>query len=879
MQFKPARNNELRVRYYDFSRVFVEDFQFPRWWTERWGWTAFIHRTDFLGAHGLFYPLGERIVLQQKKLMWQLSDVLQGRLFTLEMEIITAVHRLAALTQSAIIYPPPPRAFGYRKAYKSSENARACAEHSRKWFLVWLGLFSYLIAVAETKECSLRVYPNLRIAMWTMHLLDNSFHPTWIDDILSSPVCLFDPHYHRAGVFIQFRRGQSNQPSADWYCKYGVPVWYELSKDSPIIAIMLLPEMCAPPTTVVGLNAIQTGMDAGESVNNCYVGGPHHHTNSDSDHEMRLEEALKDAGNHSSGLPANHSSISRGSHFLSDLATESLQETIVDLPVDVDSEWKAFFGARDAQNASLIAKETQLQKQKRLSREKTPATTSAKVFEWTPDNLGIYRRQAVSGRYKLDTLEGYTKNQTRYDAIRNEWDCCVAFAPNDVSDDDDDDEMGFDMYTTPRKTSMNANGTSLLQDRSDRPVESSPTEAVPPLHNGVQPEDLECLVNTCDALHAIRDESRSECHDDNLEPETPVNVDDPLYTLPNEILSESLVQNPDVLQSVWHPTPLDDAADWIPAMLPMILDTSSSQARRDEILEEEILRTGYLMYGFAPQGAAEHQHVPALCDQKQKKALMQILGFRWHADHEKALETARISYFSDFLDRLGVKKSIPHLDWDLGEAHINSVALLSRFSTIRIVDVHPGDAKLYMFEGDNKSPVKWNLAMTTAAHAIMVCRLDQTWDIVHIARYLVWKGIPFNTLVRSNSVPRAPLVSTDHLPRHPLRPTGYQFTTDDYQSYRHRCDQILNMCRGHVALMMGGHLWRLATSIVSFDDALRGPSGWYTELSKMLIATDPRTGNEYIDDQFTEDEIESLCGMNLYLTGSKYFLLYEYLRN
>lgn len=849
IQFKPAQKNKPRVSYYDFSRVFVEDFQFPRWWTERWGWTAFIVRMpDFKGAGGIFYPLGERIRLQRKEGGWELSDVLLARLCALETEIITAVHRLAALTGSTIVYPPPPRAFGYQKWYKGVGNATTCVERSRKWFLVWMGLFSYLIAVAETKEQSLQAYPNLRIAAWTTHLRDNGFHQAWIDDILSSVVCSFDLRTPRAGIFINLRPGQSNQPSLDWYCEYGIPVWYELTKDSPA-----LPDKFSP-----GLHSSLSAVFT--------TSGPQPHS----------PDARKSATDSPLSLSAGFPLVISESYT----GTQSAPTASSPMSVDANSEWKAFFAARESQNASIIAKEDQLQRQRRLSRAKTPATKSAKVFEWLEDNNGVYRRQAVLGKYKLDTFEGYTKNQLRYDAVWNEWDCCVAFALHQ-SNLDDDDDSDFDMYASPHKASVidiNDQPHVVLEEKGSPSTKTRPNDSELPLdHN----DNLEPVgpFNAGDTPNAppdwmvpeslVRDELRRDyIRASDQEPVDVLNASDTHFATQDEISSEPLVQEPSSLWSARRPTVLhDEAAEWIPHSLPSIISAGSGSATPAEHFEEEILRRGYLRYGFAPRGTSESQKIPAFRDEREEKNLMQVLGFCWYADHANAFKRETIAYFADFLDRLGKKATISNFDWDMGESHINSVALLPRFSTIRIMTVSPGNAKLYMFERDSRSSVRWNLAMTTAAQALMVCRLDMKWDILDVAQYLVWNGIPFRTLQRSDSIQRAPLIDSRPLHRHPVRPTGYEFTTDDYKSYRDRCDQILQTHRGRVALMMGGHLWRIAVNIVSLADTLRGPSGWYLDSSKMLVATDPLTGEEFIDDQFMESEIESLCGMNLYLTG------------
>lgn len=811
MQFKPARRNQPRTVFYDFSRVFVEDFQYPRWWTERWGWTAFVLKLrSFRGAYGIFYPLDERIVLQRKKKSWRLSENPLARLSTLEKEIITATHLLVALTGVSIINPPPPRVFGYQKWYNSSENAMACIERSRKWFLVWFGLFSYLVAIAETKEESLRAYPQLRIAEWTKHLQDNGFQQTWIDDILSSDICSFDLETPRAGVFIKFRAGSSNQPSLDWYCDHGVPVWYELTKDSPVVPDRFSPRLHVPQTVIFEGGEPPTQPDRDDSFLNQPFTPP--------------------------GISPSES------YILSDPTPGNAREPELSVPVDANSDWKSFFATRDAKNAPIIAKEDQLQRQKRLSREKTPATTSAKIFEWLEDDKGIYRRQAVLGKYKLDIFEGYTKNQMRYDAIRNEWDCCVAFAPNEEAFDDDDDS-DFDMYATPHDTTVK--------------------KALP----HATPEGIGYSAGN----GARENDSQNDSRAGSDAPEAPIDSGEVPHVTEDEIFSELLVQTPSDLKAMQRPTfPLEDATDWIPQTLPSIANTLSHNSTPEDLMEEELLQRGYFRYGFAPQGAS--RNVTPLREEKDKKNLMQVLGLRWYADRASALERQSLAHLSDFLGYLGRKGPVSDSDWDLGESHTNNVTLLPRFHSIRVVTVGDDGAKLFMFKNDNSSPVPWNLTMTTAAHALMVCRLDTKWDILDIARFLLGNGIPFQTLQRSDTVQRAPLSSTKPL-KHPVRPFEYVFMAEDYKSYRNRCEEMLRTPRGRAALMLGGHPWRIAVTTVSLDDVLCGPSGWYTDSSKMLVATDPRTGEEYIDDQFTEDEIESLCGMNFSVTGNAYLLL------
>ncbi|KAJ3513959.1 hypothetical protein NLJ89_g2651 [Agrocybe chaxingu] len=74
--------------------------------------------------------------------------------------------------------------------------------------------------------------------------------------------------------------------------------------------------------------------------------------------------------------------------------------------------------------------------------------------------------------------------------------------------------------------------------------------------------------------------------------------------------------------------------------------------------------------------------------------------------------------------------------------------------------------------------------------------------------------------------------------------------------------------RGRAAIMKGGHYWRLAIPVVSFDLVACGPTGWSTNPEEMLVVRFPETGEEYIDDELTEHECEVLLGLNLCLTGN-----------
>jgi hypothetical protein len=113
--------------------------------------------------------------------------------------------------------------------------------------------------------------------------------------------------------------------------------------------------------------------------------------------------------------------------------------------------WKAFFEKRQARNELLKTQETPKQRQARESREKNPPVKRTKVFLWTREENGEYRRESFYQSENGMHLDSYGKNQKIYDAFSNEWDCCEEFgviSPDEYLDDDAIDDE-FPMMPPP----------------------------------------------------------------------------------------------------------------------------------------------------------------------------------------------------------------------------------------------------------------------------------------------------------------------------------------------------------------------------------------------------------------------------------------------
>ena len=65
---------------------------------------------------------------------------------------------------------------------------------------------------------------------------------------------------------------------------------------------------------------------------------------------------------------------------------------------------------------------------------------SAKVFHWVEASSGQFVREAISKKWREDTLADYSDKQKRYNSFDNEWDCCTGWGSDNECDSDCDDD-------------------------------------------------------------------------------------------------------------------------------------------------------------------------------------------------------------------------------------------------------------------------------------------------------------------------------------------------------------------------------------------------------------------------------------------------------
>ncbi|KJA21984.1 hypothetical protein HYPSUDRAFT_202479 [Hypholoma sublateritium FD-334 SS-4] len=277
-------------------------------------------------------------------------------------------------------------------------------------------------------------------------------------------------------------------------------------------------------------------------------------------------------------------------------------------------------------------------------------------------------------------------------------------------------------------------------------------------------------------------------------------------------------------------------------------------------LEEEVINTAFLYFGYLSPLPAPPQ--PPLTSKSQQKNFCRFLGIAWNEIYSALFDRPRILALVDFVSRISGKGDISPDEWDVEQGNRACVALMERFKLIR--EVQGPNGPLFMFDFQEHSTVQWKLTLTTASHALLVCRLSPELQERDIALYLLQNGIPFYTLQDWETIPLRP--SYDQRCIHPSRPFKYNFTLRDYVAYVAQCYVLLCQPRLRAAILQGGYLWRAAVSVVSFNKVLDGPSGRSIDPTKMFVVTLP-DGKRYIDDALTETEIALLLGVYQCQTG------------
>ena len=88
------------------------------------------------------------------------------------------------------------------------------------------------------------------------------------------------------------------------------------------------------------------------------------------------------------------------------------------------------------ENEMEAQRRTRQQQEAQAAKQGAPGKRGAKVYHWEESETTAIRTRTLVPRSQVNDIWGnYGSKQRRYDGIRDEWDICTEFDPNDISDD------------------------------------------------------------------------------------------------------------------------------------------------------------------------------------------------------------------------------------------------------------------------------------------------------------------------------------------------------------------------------------------------------------------------------------------------------------
>ena len=143
--------------------------------------------------------------------------------------------------------------------------------------------------------------------------------------------------------------------------------------------------------------------------------------------------------------------------------------------------------------------------------------------------------------------------------------------------------------------------------------------------------------------------------------------------------------------------------------------------------------------------------------------------------------------------------------------------------------------------------------------------MGRSFTSLSLGHLLIQNGIRFRTFAK---LPLGIRYDLQEPFRHGVyRPSGYQFTAEDFEAALLDIQTVLRTYQGRAALLRGGIVARIAREYLDAYDVLEGPSVEALYCCHGLSVNAEDGISEFWDDDLTEHEIATICGTYLMYTG------------
>jgi len=419
---------------YNFKPVVdnYADYLETGWIDSPFGYLAFIPLEPHLSGP-LFSCLQDseiRIAPSEDGKYW-LEPSVESKWLELESRLVTVIRFLDSETTYYAFRPPLPSMLNYNKSYFQSSWAVKQARRVRDWFLIWIGVAAFYVALNDDPTRPFEDIPS-----WYSRFLQThpQFPQSWLSDFRAF---IFDflvtkPFQCVGGILDPFVRYYM-LPPVDWFYKWNIPIWYRWSQTEANLLLYWRSSFgyLEPPIHI-------------------------------------LEKAT-------AFIPCKPSPPPRPSSIQAEDESSLLQEDEVVNSQRADVElarmrnthikskpWKNFFNLRATAHNSYLQTETPQQKTTRLNRERKPPTASAEVYlwDWSSEDQSKLVRTRVPKRERERTLFNSFLRR-HYDPRLNVWEVCRYFdfaercpggghdGYDEDEDEDEDDLPSFDPAASP----------------------------------------------------------------------------------------------------------------------------------------------------------------------------------------------------------------------------------------------------------------------------------------------------------------------------------------------------------------------------------------------------------------------------------------------
>src|SRR5271170_229042 len=157
-----ARKVLVPVHYHGSYRFYrtsahIDRFRAPEWWTKAYGFLGFVPLlSSFYGV--VFGCLREFVSLIEEnfdhnEVVYSMSSKHAAAWIELESNLIHVISLLRnKYLLAPALTPPVPSFYGLKRTFRSARSARLSIAACRDWFIMWMGLLSFMISEIEFRS-------------------------------------------------------------------------------------------------------------------------------------------------------------------------------------------------------------------------------------------------------------------------------------------------------------------------------------------------------------------------------------------------------------------------------------------------------------------------------------------------------------------------------------------------------------------------------------------------------------------------------------------------------------------------------------------------------------------------------------------------------